>query len=343
MTADTDPSRPVPWLSFLLPVYNVRPWLRACVESIVMQGVEGIEILLLDDCSTDGSHELADALAAEHPGVVRVLRHERNGGLSAARNTLLSQARGDYVWFVDSDDLVLPGAVATLRGVIAGDAPDLVLCDYRTWREPMRLKHRLRGELHRRTFAGRPRVLLDDRSRLVADLLRQGQLHSWSKIARRDVWQAAVPFPDKRMFEDIAVIAPLLAATRTYYYVPEPWIAYRQRDGSIMKSAEFCKHDHLLQSIGELHDGLLAGPPLTDDALFALEYFCVKTYASLARRLSKADDAQHRAFRDATRERLRRLFPAGTHVVLAKYRHHGWWLRERRARRSLARIGWLEP
>jgi hypothetical protein len=125
--------------------------------------------------------------------------------------------------------------------------------------------------------------------------------------------------------------------------VPEPWVAYRQREGSIMKSVEFCRHEHLLQSIGELHDGLLAGPPLTDDARFALEYFCMKTYASLARRLSKADDLQHRAFRDATRERLHGLFPAGTQAVLAKYRDHGWWLRERRARRSLARIGWLEP
>lgn len=340
---DPDPSRPAPWLSLLLPVYNVRPWLRDCVESIVAQRVDGIEILLLDDCSTDGSREVMDTLATEHPALVRVLAHERNGGLSAARNTLLSQARGAYVWFVDSDDLVMPGALAALHRIVEAAAPDLVMCDYRVWRERMQLKHRLRGELHRHTFAGAPNVLLDDRSQLVAGLLRQGQLHTWSKIARREVWAAAAPFPERRMFEDIAVIAPLLAATRTYYHAPEPWIGYRQRDGSIMKSAEFCKHDHLLQSIGELHDGLLAGPALSDDALFALEYFCVKTYASLARRLSKADDAQHRAFREATRDRLRGLFPAGTRAVLAKYRRHGWWLRERRARRSLARIGWLEP
>jgi hypothetical protein len=69
----------------------------------------------------------------------------------------------------------------------------------------------------------------------------------------------------------------------------------------------------------------------------------MKTYASLARRLSKADDLQHRVFCDATRERLHGLFPAGTRAVLAKYRDHGWWLREHRARRSLARMGWLEP
>jgi len=341
MIADAAPSQAAPWLSLLLPVYNVAPYVGACVESILGQWVEGVEILLLDDCSTDDSRRIIDDLAQRHPQL-RVLAHASNGGLSAARNTLLAHARGEYVWFVDSDDLLMPGALRALQAVVTSAAPDLVLCDYRNWRERMQLKHRLRGELHRRTFAGPPRVLMHDHSRLVSDLLRQGQLHSWSKIARREVWQR-VHFPERRLFEDIAVIAPLLAATRSYYYVPEAWVAYRQRDGSIMKSTDLRRHSDLLQSIGELHAGLLAGPPLSDDARFAIEYFCVKTYASLARRLLKVDDAQHREFLAASGAQLRGLFPSGTRPVLARYRHEGWWLRERRARRSLARAGWLEP
>ena len=66
-------------------------------------------------------------------------------------------------------------------------------------------------------------------------LLQVGQLHSWSKIARREVWQAA-PFPEGRYYEDMAVIAALIASTRSYRYVPETWVGYRQREGSILAS-----------------------------------------------------------------------------------------------------------
>ncbi|WP_133479519.1 glycosyltransferase family 2 protein [Cognatilysobacter segetis] len=339
MTA-TDPTRATPWLSLLLPVYNVEAYVGACVESIAAQSMDGIEILLLDDCSTDGSRRVLDDLARRHPQV-RVLAHERNGGLSAARNTLLRHARGEYVWFVDSDDLLLPGALSSLGRVVEQSAPDLVLCDYRVHREHMALKHRLRGELHRRTFDGPARRCLDDRSQLATGLLRQGQLHSWTKIARREVWQAA-PFPEHRYFEDIAVVAPLLAATRSAYYVPETWIAYRQREGSIMKCLDARKNADLVQSLTELHAGLASRLALSPDASFALEHFCIKTCASLARRLGRGDIAAQAALHEAMTARIGELFPSGVAGVLAEYRRRGWWLRARRARRSLSRVGWLQ-
>src|ERR1700754_1436509 len=152
-----------PWLSVLIPVYNVAGFLQECIDSVMHQADEGVEVLAVDDCSTDDSLARLQALSARWNGRLRVLRHERNGGLSAARNTLIDAASGTYLWFLDSDDKLLPEAIPGLRQVVRRDAPDLVLCDFRVWRERTRLKHRLRGELHRRTFAGPADRLSHDR------------------------------------------------------------------------------------------------------------------------------------------------------------------------------------
>jgi glycosyltransferase involved in cell wall biosynthesis len=338
---DTDPTRNTPWLSFLLPVYNVRPWLRACVESILAQGVGGIEIVLVDDVSTDGSGALARELETAHPGVVRVVAHGTNCGVACARNTLLASARGEYIWFVDSDDIVLDGAIARLRAIVDEAAPDLVLCDYRLVRAPFRLKHRLRGELHRRTFRGPARTLLRDRSQLIEGVLAQGQLHVWSKIARRAIWQQ-VHFPEGRYFEDIAAMAPLFALSRSYWYAPEPWIGYRQRDDSIMRCFTPDKIAHLNQAVVELHDAVTHGDYVLDDrARFAVDHFCLKTYASLARRFRRGLLAGHNDVRELCASSLHAVFPAGIDDVLAGYRRRGWHMRRLRSRYYLRRLGWL--
>ena len=174
-----------PWLSVLIPVYNVEAYLHACVDSILAQGIDGIEVLLLDDAATDGSPALMRVIAAQYPDVVRLIAHTHNRGLAAARNTLIAQARGSYVWFLDSDDLLYPGAIAALERVIKMHAPDLVLCDFAYLRERQRLRHRLRGERHRRTFGFDMRFPSPDRAKLLAGLLVCGELHAWSKIADR--------------------------------------------------------------------------------------------------------------------------------------------------------------
>ena len=109
-----------PWLSLLVPVYNVQPYLHECLASVVEQlgDDEGVQILVLDDRSTDDSWALMQQLAALWPGRLQLLRHERNGGLSAARNTMIDAATGDYLWFLDSDDKLLPGAIAGLQAIV---------------------------------------------------------------------------------------------------------------------------------------------------------------------------------------------------------------------------------
>ena len=102
--------------SFVVPVYNVEMYLGRCVDSLIVQEEQGIEIILVDDGSTDGSGELCDKYADKYPCVSVI--HKENGGLSSARNAGIERAKGDYLIFVDSDDYVEKDICKTLAEVI---------------------------------------------------------------------------------------------------------------------------------------------------------------------------------------------------------------------------------
>ncbi|HEY8940494.1 MAG TPA: glycosyltransferase family 2 protein, partial [Cellvibrio sp.] len=89
-----------PWLSVLIPVYNVADYVVECLESIVLQSIPGIEIIAVDDCSTDNSLAILQDFAQNSLVPIKILQHPHNRGLSAARNSLLDAASGDYVWFI---------------------------------------------------------------------------------------------------------------------------------------------------------------------------------------------------------------------------------------------------
>lgn len=93
-----------PLVSVIIPVYNVEGYLDACLDSIKQQTYSNLEILVVEDCSTDRSLQAVQAHLSDER--IRLIRHERNGGLSAARNTGIQTASGEYLLFVDSDDVV---------------------------------------------------------------------------------------------------------------------------------------------------------------------------------------------------------------------------------------------
>ena len=100
-------------LSVIIPFYHVEAYIGACLARAAELPAQDCELLLIDDCGTDGSAALAQAFAQTHANA-RVIRRAGNGGLSAARNTGLAEARGEYVYFLDSDDLPEPQALMTL-------------------------------------------------------------------------------------------------------------------------------------------------------------------------------------------------------------------------------------
>ena len=113
-------------ISFCIPAYNVREYLPSCIESIYKQNLTQFEIICVDDCSTDGSSELLHDLSAKYPELV-VKRNETNMGISCSRNLALKMSRGKYVWFVDSDDMLVPDTVKTYLNIAEKESADAVL------------------------------------------------------------------------------------------------------------------------------------------------------------------------------------------------------------------------
>ena len=119
----------MPTISIIIPVNNTRQYLHRVVDSVLGQSYNDFELLLVDDGSSDGSGKICDVFA-EKDHRIRVF-HQENGGVSSARNLGLDNASGEWVYFVDSDDELMPNCLHTLVNGIS-DSVDLVLCGYET-------------------------------------------------------------------------------------------------------------------------------------------------------------------------------------------------------------------
>lgn len=116
-----------PAVSVVIPVYNVEQYLCECVDSVLAQTLQDFEIILVDDGATDSSGTICDRYGQQDPRI-RVI-HQPNGGLSAARNTGLDAAAGEYVYFLDSDDYIAPYALEHLRELAVKEQADVVFFD----------------------------------------------------------------------------------------------------------------------------------------------------------------------------------------------------------------------
>ena len=128
-------------LSIIVPIYNVAPYLRRCVDSLLTQDISDYEIILVDDGSTDNSGVIADELTAypqplpKGKGVSMRVIHQENAGLSAARNTGIAVAQGEYIMFVDSDDYLHSNVLRTLMEQIERDNLDVLRFRYQNVKE----------------------------------------------------------------------------------------------------------------------------------------------------------------------------------------------------------------
>ena len=118
-------------ISLCIPVYNVRPYLEKLTDSIISQNLTNIsyEILFVDDCSTDGSFEYLCENSRDMSNI-RILRNDNNSGISYTRNRLIDNAKGEYIWFIDSDDMIFPDAIKVLLHIAKSNSADIVLANY---------------------------------------------------------------------------------------------------------------------------------------------------------------------------------------------------------------------
>ncbi|MDO5135005.1 MAG: glycosyltransferase family 2 protein [Eubacteriales bacterium] len=236
-------------ISVILPVYNVEKYLSGCLESLVSQDFSGLEIVAVDDGSTDKSPEILRDFQRRHPQKLFIHTTE-NRGVSCARNYGFSKSRGKYIWFVDSDDQVEPDACRRLYEKAETDGNDLVIFSYYNV-DPST------GEKKPFSISTQSQNFQVSQKPCELPLISP---YPWIKFIRRSLFQG-LAFPPGIRFEDLPVAYLLAAKARSIGVLWEPLYDYRKNVGflasltpstlDIQKSVEYLAES--MKDLGLFH------------------------------------------------------------------------------------------
>lgn len=226
-------------ISVIVPIYNVEKYLNRCVESILKQTYKNIEVILVDDGSTDGSGKKCDRFA-ENDDRIKVI-HKKNGGLSDARNAGLEIASGEYIAFVDSDDWIFHTMFERLYTTLKEYDTELVVCEpiyaYETYIDEQQLSGKS-FELNKREAM---ELLLED---------RRFRSFAWNKLYAKRLW-SDIRFPKGKHYEDVRVIYKIYDMCEKIAFLDQGLYYYFQRSQSIVHSAKIESHMELVYAAEE--------------------------------------------------------------------------------------------
>lgn len=252
-----------PRISIVVPCYNVEKYLRACVSSLGLDKHPEIEAVLVDDGSTDGTPAICDELAATNVRLTTI--HRENGGSSSARNAGLSHTDGDWVWFVDSDDLVSPYAIEYLLKLSDDSDADVIQFGLQmfddgqdpAWQMPDRASASVcisSQEWLRRAYSG-------DRQHYACSFL----FHNKEQRNKKD--QSCIFFCEEfSLFEDVASVERFMQGPKTVLLTDARLYGYRQVGSSVTHRRSNVASDSGLRAVlevaalpdvGESHEGKL--------------------------------------------------------------------------------------
>lgn len=218
-----------PALSIVVPVYNVEAYVRPCLRSVLDDRRVDVEVLVVEDCSTDASRTIVREVAAEDSRV-QVIELDENAGLGNARNVGMDHAHGEWILFLDSDDVLTPGSIPAMLELGERTDADVVMFDYaRLYWDGERVRNK-----NAPLFAkGSGPVTVEERPDLLDNLNV-----AWNKLYRRSfVERTGLRFPPG-IYEDIPWTYPLLLEAERIALLDHVALLYRQRrEGSILRSA----------------------------------------------------------------------------------------------------------
>lgn len=231
-----------PLISVIVPVYKVEQYLDRCVESVLAQTYTNLEVILVDDGSPDNSGALCDAWAQKDDRIRAV--HKPNGGLSSARNVGLDHATGEYVQFLDSDDVIHPAMCGILLAALTDNDARIAACE---------VAHTFEGDAPAYTVEGELEVLSSTEA--ISRMWYQTGFFpsACTKLYRRDLFDAH-RFAEGLLFEDVEIMHKLLWAAERVVCTSARLYGYMHRNDSIT-TARFTVRDLDILAIA---DDLLA-------------------------------------------------------------------------------------
>jgi glycosyltransferase involved in cell wall biosynthesis len=250
-------------VSVIVPIYNTERYLRRCLDSLVNQTLEELEIILVDDGSTDNSAQIMREYETKYQEKVKVYTKE-NGGQGSARNLGIQKSSGKYICFVDSDDYVDTTMYETMYSVAEQEQCDMVECHYHYLCEERKKikKLKTRGDI---------RQFKDQK-----DMFINPQASPCNKLFRREVlMHTEVNFPEGFIYEDTGFYIKTIPFIRKEHYIKDRYYYYFLRSSSTMnanKSRKVGDIFHVLEDILNFYKKYGFYETYREE----LEYFCVK-------------------------------------------------------------------
>lgn len=290
-------------ISVIVPVYNVENYVSKCIDSILRQTYKNLEIILVDDGSTDRSGAICDEYALKD-NRIRVI-HKENEGLSGARNTGLALARGRYIGFADSDDWLAEDMYGSLFRALTETNADIAVCGhylaYAT------------GETVAESGNGGRKIY--NRREAVHAIVRDEEIHSfaWDKLYKKELFDG-IKYPAGRYVQDIFTTYRLFMRVGTVVRCDEPKYYYYQRGNSIQRTRgkklnwdQFCVYEEQMEVLREDY------PELREFLVTRAAAFCVSAYNALllAGEWGEEDEKHAAAMRDAARGYRREIKQCG--------------------------------
>ena len=205
----------MPKVSIIVPVYNVERYIVRSMDSLVNQTLKDIEIIVVNDGSTDNSKKLIEIYQKKYPNKIKLV-DKKNGGLSDARNYGIPHATGEYIAFLDSDDYVELDTYEKMYNKAKEDDSDLVECDF-IWEYPDRKKVDT-GKIYNNK----------------KEMLTYARVVAWNKLIKRSlIEEHKMEFPKGLRYEDVEFFYKMVPYYNKVSFVKEPLIHYIQRSSSI--------------------------------------------------------------------------------------------------------------
>lgn len=279
-------------VSVIVPVHNMQDYLPQCVESIRNQTLQDLEIILVENASTDDSLKKCQEYAALDSRIK--VMHLDIGDLSTARNRGVAIASSEYVAFLDSDDSVALDMYGTLYDFATENELDLVCANHVLVfdSKPPKYNYRESGE----------KVVLTPKELLMMNFSHKVPLHSGTMIVKRKFFDT-MKFPEFKYFEDRAFTYLLIAASERVGYVDKAFYFYYQREGSIVHSMNWKKYYDFTHAEKERLEFIRKSPLFTDDERARISKKVAETFLSKLRRTNKKAKSmeQKRLSRDLVR------------------------------------------
>lgn len=214
-----------PLISVIVPVYNVEKYLNQCVDSLINQKYKNLEIILVDDGSTDASSGLCD-LWSKRDKRVHVI-HQSNQGLAAARNTGLDYANGEYIGFVDSDDYILPNMYQTMLDNLLEAKADLSIISYE--------RENPDGSTYCNALPNQKIIMTSLEAFMYVNQRGYFYVAPWDKLAKRTLFENLRYPTDATHTEDAPVAYSLLDRANRIVYDSTPLYRYRMTENGQSK------------------------------------------------------------------------------------------------------------